>query len=85
MSLWNGLDTVSWVSLGLYSETYGSTDQANLNILFASLGLLEEEVVNPDLLAGRIRSIRNQGPHSKFGMSNTVGRQTRAVTGKFVP
>ena len=41
MSLHEGIDTVSWVSLGLYSKTYGDGEQANLNSLFVSLGLLE--------------------------------------------
>lgn len=42
MSLHNGLDIVSWVSLGLYTETYGAATQANINNLFVSLGLLED-------------------------------------------
>lgn len=41
MSLHNGIDTVGWVSLGLYSETYGDGEQSNINNLFASLGMIE--------------------------------------------
>lgn len=42
MGLHNGIDTVAVASLGVYSETYGSTGQANINNLFGSLGLLED-------------------------------------------
>ena len=41
MSLHNGIDTVGFVSLGLYTKTYGAADQKNINSLFVSLGLLE--------------------------------------------
>ena len=52
MSLHNGIDTTSWVSLGLYSKTFGADSytiidsvprvtQACLNTLFISLGMLE--------------------------------------------
>ena len=40
MSLQNGIDVHSYVSIGLFSETYAATG-ANLNSLFASLGMLE--------------------------------------------
>lgn len=42
MSLHNGIDTVAFVSLGLYTKTYGASEQSNINSLFVSLGLLEE-------------------------------------------
>lgn len=42
MSLHNGIDTVAVATLGVYSETYGSTAQANINNLYASFGLLED-------------------------------------------
>ena len=52
MSLFNGIDTVSFVSLGLYTKTFGAAtptieggrpyvSQASINSLFISLGLLE--------------------------------------------
>ena len=43
MSLHNGIDTCSWVSLGLFTTTYDSSeaDQDNINKLFISLGLIE--------------------------------------------
>lgn len=42
MALWSGIDTVAIVSLGVYSETYSSSDASNVAYLFASRGLLEE-------------------------------------------
>lgn len=42
MALQSGIDTVAFVSNGVYSETYGSTGQANINNLFAFYGLLED-------------------------------------------
>lgn len=42
MSLWNGIDTVAFVSKGLYSETYGVGEEANVANLWASKGLLED-------------------------------------------
>ena len=43
MSLHQGLDTVAWVSLGLFTKTYDASeaDQDNINKLFVSLGLIE--------------------------------------------
>ena len=43
MSLHEGIDTCSWVSLGLFTKTYDSSeeDQDNINKLFVSLGLIE--------------------------------------------
>jgi len=41
MSLHNGIDTVAWVSIGLFTKTYGVADQENINSLFVSLGMLE--------------------------------------------
>jgi len=52
MSLHNGIDTVSWVSLGLYTDTFGAAThtiidghpvvtQAGINSLFVSLGMFE--------------------------------------------
>ena len=42
MSLYNGIDPIAFASMGVYTETYGSTSQANINNLFASFGLLED-------------------------------------------
>lgn len=42
MSLHNGVDYVAVVAGGIYTETYGSTAQANINNLAASRGLLED-------------------------------------------
>jgi len=42
MSLHSGIDTCAFVSLGLYTKNYGVGEQANVNSLFVSLGLLEE-------------------------------------------
>ncbi len=47
MSLYNGIDPVSYVSLGLYTETYTTTG-ASVNSLFASLGLLEDAPAPPE-------------------------------------
>jgi len=41
MSLHSGIDTVGFVSSGLFTKTFGLTEQANINNLFVSLGLLE--------------------------------------------
>ncbi len=42
MSLWSGVDTIAVVSHGVYSETYGVGEEANVASLFASFGLLED-------------------------------------------
>jgi hypothetical protein len=45
MSGWQtgmGVDPVALAALGCYSETYGSTEQANLCNLYASLGMIED-------------------------------------------
>ncbi len=42
MALNNGIDTVSFLTAGLYSETYDGDDQANIASLFVTLGLLED-------------------------------------------
>ena len=42
MSLHSGIDTVAFVSLGLYTKNYGDSEQANINNLYASLGLYED-------------------------------------------
>lgn len=41
MALHSGIDTVAIVSLGVYSETYGSANTDNVADLFLSFGLLE--------------------------------------------
>ena len=41
MTLHSGIDTVSFVSGGVYSKTYGSTDTKNIASLFAARGMLE--------------------------------------------
>jgi len=49
VSVHNGIDTVAWVSLGLYTKTVGSSTyvdahtqgQSSINSLFVSLGLVE--------------------------------------------
>lgn len=42
MALNGGIDTVSYLTIGLYSETYTSADAANIASLFVTLGLLED-------------------------------------------
>ncbi len=43
MALYSGVDPVAIASGGVYTETYTSaTEQANINALAASYGLLEE-------------------------------------------
>jgi hypothetical protein len=42
MSLQNGLDLVAIASFGTYTETYGSSNPANIANLYASLGYLED-------------------------------------------
>ena len=41
MALYSGIDTIAFVSLGVYTETYGAVDTNNVASLFASLGLIE--------------------------------------------
>ncbi len=60
MALHNGIDTVSIVSLGVWSKTYGSTDVDNIADLHASFGLLEDA---PEI--GEIRGLDSAG----FGMT----------------
>ena len=40
-----GVDSVAFVSGGVYTKTYGSSDQANINNLFVSYGLVEEAAI----------------------------------------
>jgi hypothetical protein len=47
MSLHNGVDYVAVATMGMYTETYGSSAPANIANLFASLGLYEDA---PDIL-----------------------------------
>jgi len=42
MALHSGIDTVAYISNGIYSKTYGSGNSGNIANLFASLGLLED-------------------------------------------
>lgn len=42
MALHSGIDTVSFVSGGVYSETYVGTDTHNMASLFASYGMIED-------------------------------------------
>ena len=46
MSLHNGIDTVAFISLGLYTKNYSAGvypyGQSNINSLYVSLGLLED-------------------------------------------
>jgi len=42
MALHSGIDTVGFVSDGVYSKTYGSAGLANICNLFASYGLIED-------------------------------------------
>lgn len=42
MALHGGIDTVSFASIGVYSETYGSAELKNLCNLFALYGILED-------------------------------------------
>jgi len=41
MSLHNGIDTVAVATFGVYSETYGDSDDGNIAKLHASRGLIE--------------------------------------------
>lgn len=52
MSLHSGIDTCAFVSFGLFTKNYGSTAQANINNLFASLGLLEDAPEPSEVVAG---------------------------------
>lgn len=80
MSLHSGVDTVGWVSLGLYTKTFGASLPQGIANLYASLGLIE--FATPEYaIALRIKSIRNKGPRSKLGVSNTIGVHTRTITG----
>jgi hypothetical protein len=45
----NGVDTVAFVSGGMYSETYGSAEMPNRVNLFCSYGLFEDA---PDVAPG---------------------------------
>lgn len=60
MSLHSGIDTVAFVSRGLFTKTYGASDQPNINSLFLSRGLIEKAVaavtafVLGNLFPGRI-------------------------------
>jgi hypothetical protein len=50
MSLHNGIDTTAFVSFGVHSKTYGSSDTDQTADLYASFGLLENapnETVTP--------------------------------------
>jgi len=42
MSLHSGIDTVAFVSNGVYTETYGSATLQNICNLFASYGIIED-------------------------------------------
>lgn len=64
MSLHNGLDTVSIISYGVYTKTYGSTEQKYVNNLYSSFGLFEDA---PDILLLVFRGL------SKLGLSMTLG------------
>ena len=44
MSLHNGIDTVSVATFGVFSETYGSTDDGNIAKLHVSRGLIESDI-----------------------------------------
>lgn len=46
MSLHNGIDTCSWVSLGLYSEESGLGEESTLAHLYVSLGMLEDAALS---------------------------------------
>lgn len=63
MALHSGIDTVAFISDGVYSETYGSATLKNLCNLFAFYGLEEDaistaiKIVNIMEFYKRIRSI----------------------------
>jgi hypothetical protein len=42
MSLHNGIDLVAIATSGTYTETYGSTEPANIANLYVSFGFLED-------------------------------------------
>lgn len=52
MSLHAGIDTVAWVSMGLFTKTYGASEQANINSLYVSLGLLEKAPEPAEVVKG---------------------------------
>lgn len=56
MSLHDGVDIIGFVSTGVYSDTYGSTSQRNINLLFVSLGLLED-IPTPSTKRGNLNSV----------------------------
>ena len=71
MSLHNGLDTVSIASLGLYTKTYGSSNQVNINSLFASLGLLETAPAQAEVIMNFVSLIPR----------NLIGLPSRSLSG----
>jgi len=60
MSLHNGIDTVSYISLGYYSETYGVGEEANIANLYSSLGLLEDAPKISQLILDFLDVIRSR-------------------------
>jgi len=63
MSLYNGIDSCAFVSLGLYTKNYNAGGsypfgQANINSLFVSLGLLEGA---PPGMSGYVYALTNWG------------------------
>jgi len=48
MPLNNGIDTVSFLTFGVYSETFDGDDDAAIASLFVTLGLLENAPAPPE-------------------------------------
>ncbi len=53
MALHGGIDTVAFVSNGLYSETYGLGEEQNIANLFASQGMIEDLPSPGDVIGKR--------------------------------
>jgi hypothetical protein len=71
MSLYNGIDYVAIVSLGVYTETYGAAHPASIANLYASLGYLE------DVPMGVLIEYYLRGAFG-MGMSMFMGAEYRA-------
>jgi hypothetical protein len=69
MALHNGIDTVAYASLGVFTKTYGSGQKKNICNLFASLGLFEDL---PRLVLGWILSFDGRGRAYAFDAGETA-------------
>ena len=55
MSLHSGIDTIAFVSGGIYTETYGLGEEVNVANLFGFYGLLEDVPIGEAITPGRKR------------------------------